>query len=112
MTMRRPISKRVRFAVFRRDHFTCQYCGACAPDARLEVDHRLAAANGGSDDESNLVTACRECNSGKRDGYCLTASKSQMLDEAVVEVHEDDCFTQTITDDPYLASLYGDIIVT
>lgn len=29
---RKAISKRVRFEVFKRDSFKCQYCGKCAPD--------------------------------------------------------------------------------
>jgi len=30
-----------------------------------EVDHRIAIVNGGTNDESTLVTSCLECNSGK-----------------------------------------------
>lgn len=59
------LSKRTRFAVFKRDEFTCQYCGATPPNAVLEVDHIEPVAEGGSDDESNLVTACFPCNRGK-----------------------------------------------
>lgn len=62
---RKPLSKRVRFDVFKRDLFTCQYCGATPPKAVLEVDHIEAVANGGSDDEDNLITACFDCNRGK-----------------------------------------------
>jgi hypothetical protein len=59
------LSKRVRFEVFKRDNFTCQYCGAKPPDTVLEVDHVVARCNGGSDDQSNLRTACWNCNRGK-----------------------------------------------
>lgn len=59
------ISKRLRFEILRRDNYTCRYCGASAPDATLTVDHVVAVALGGSDEASNLVTACRDCNSGK-----------------------------------------------
>jgi 5-methylcytosine-specific restriction endonuclease McrA len=31
----------------------------------LEIDHRVPKAAGGTDDESNLVTSCRDCNRGK-----------------------------------------------
>lgn len=54
-----------RFAIMRRDNFTCQYCGARAPNVTLQVDHRIALVNGGTEDESNLVTSCSECNGGK-----------------------------------------------
>ena len=37
------------------------------PAVVVEVDHVVARANGGSDDPSNLVTACFSCNRGKSD---------------------------------------------
>lgn len=61
----RPISRRVRFEILRRDGHTCRYCGGTAPDVVLTVDHVIPVALGGSNDPSNLVTACRDCNSGK-----------------------------------------------
>ena len=64
---RKPIPKSVRFEVFKRDKFTCQYCGAKAPDVILEVDHIQPVSKGGTDDIFNLITACRACNSGKGD---------------------------------------------
>lgn len=63
--MRTPIGKSVRFEVFKRDGFTCQYCGATPPDAVLEVDHIDPVASGGGNEEGNLVTACFDCNRGK-----------------------------------------------
>jgi hypothetical protein len=65
MTKRKAISKRVRFEVFKRDSFTCQYCGEKAPDVILHVDHIRPVADGGENDILNLVTACESCNSGK-----------------------------------------------
>lgn len=62
---RERIPQGVRFDVFRRDNFTCVYCGASSPAVTLECDHRVAVANGGGDDPSNLVTACWDCNRGK-----------------------------------------------
>lgn len=62
---RQAISKSVRFEVFKRDKFTCQYCGASAPEVLLEVDHIKPVSKGGTNDVMNLVTACRDCNRGK-----------------------------------------------
>lgn len=62
---RKSIPKSVRFEVFKRDSFTCQYCGRKAPDVVLEVDHIDPVANGGQNDILNLVTSCKDCNSGK-----------------------------------------------
>jgi|GEM_PF-6272889 len=56
-----------KFSIFKRDEFTCQYCGKSGPGAGLECDHVVARANGGSDHPDNLITACWECNRGKRD---------------------------------------------
>jgi hypothetical protein len=63
--MREQIRKSVRFEVFKRDSFTCQYCGEKAPDVVLEIDHITPVADGGSNEILNLVTACRACNAGK-----------------------------------------------
>lgn len=63
--MREPISKKLRFEVFKRDKFTCQYCGAKAPDVVLHCDHVHPVAEGGKSDTLNLVAACQGCNSGK-----------------------------------------------
>jgi hypothetical protein len=62
---RTSISKKIRFEVFKRDSFRCQYCGGTAPDVLLEIDHVKALADGGTNDILNLATACKSCNAGK-----------------------------------------------
>jgi HNH endonuclease len=62
---REPISKKLRFEVFKRDSFTCQYCGRKAPDVILQCDHIKPVAEGGASDILNLLTSCVDCNSGK-----------------------------------------------
>lgn len=59
------VSKRLRSEIFRRDNSTCRYCGAKAPEVKITIDHVIPITLGGSDDPSNLVTACAPCNSGK-----------------------------------------------
>ena len=61
------IGKTLRFEVFARDGFTCQYCGQRPPDVVLELDHIHPVSKGGPDDVLNLITACFDCNRGKRD---------------------------------------------
>lgn len=61
------LSKRTRFEVFKRDLFTCCYCGRRPPDTILQVDHVIARASGGTDDAENLATSCVDCNQGKSD---------------------------------------------
>lgn len=75
MADRKAIPNYIRFQVFKRDKFTCQYCGRSGVE--LEVDHITPVANGGANDIDNLITACKDCNRGKRDmsvfpeGYVL-----------------------------------------
>jgi len=60
------ISKKLRFGVFKRDGFQCAYCGKSPPEIILEVDHVEPKSKGGNDDINNLLTACFDCNRGKR----------------------------------------------
>ena len=62
---RRAIPPGVRFEVFRRDSFTCQYCGRRAPNVVLHVDHVVPVIAGGTNELANLRTACSICNLGK-----------------------------------------------
>lgn len=62
---RKSLTKKTRFEVFKRDSFTCQYCGRMAPDVILEVDHINPVANGGDNEIINLITSCYDCNRGK-----------------------------------------------
>ena len=59
------IPPKLRWEVFRRDKFVCQYCGACGPNVELEVDHKIPVSRGGTDNIDNLKTACFNCNRGK-----------------------------------------------
>lgn len=78
---RKGLSKRLRFEVFKRDLFTCQYCGATPPAVVLEVDHIEAVAEGGGDTEDNLVTACFDCNRGKA-AISLTVAPEALAERA------------------------------
>lgn len=59
------VSKRLRYEIFKRDQHKCRYCGNGPPDVVLTIDHVVPVSLGGSDDPTNLVTACRGCNGGK-----------------------------------------------
>lgn len=77
MQERKSISKKLRFEIFKRDSFTCQYCGAKAPDVILEVDHINPVKHGGKNDTLNLITSCFICNRGK--------SHRKISDTSVIE---------------------------
>lgn len=70
------ISKRVRFEVFKRDKFTCNYCGKSAPKVVLQVDHIEPVSKGGTNDLLNLITSCDACNAGK--------SNIELADDSVI----------------------------
>lgn len=67
ITKRKPINKKLRFDVFKRDGFQCVYCGRTPPSVVLEIDHIDPVSKGGINDINNLVSSCFDCNRGKRD---------------------------------------------
>lgn len=54
---------RLRKLVFQRDNYTCVYCGQ--KGGVLHCDHIEPVSRGGSDDITNLATACPPCNLSK-----------------------------------------------
>lgn len=91
MPERKSLSKKTRFEVFKRDKFTCQYCGKQAPDVVLHVDHVVPVAKGGENDIFNLVTSCSDCNLGKSDRELnddSVVSKQRKQIEMVAERHK------------------------
>ena len=77
----RWIRKSTRTALYTRDEYTCQYClcsvspgvqvapgivvPAVAGTALATLDHATPRSLGGSNDRSNLRTACVSCNAAK-----------------------------------------------
>ena len=45
--------------VLHRDGHICQYCKGKTKDKRIEVHHIIHRSNGGSDEESNLISLCK-----------------------------------------------------
>lgn len=56
----RQIDQKVSWNVYRRDDYTCRYCGR--NDVPLTVDHLILWEEGGPSIEDNLVTSCKRCN--------------------------------------------------
>ncbi len=59
----RPQVKLTRREIFRRDNYTCQYCGK--QGLNLTIDHVLPRHLGGNNNWTNVVTACATCNHRK-----------------------------------------------
>lgn len=50
------------YQLFKRDRYTCAYCGQRYPYKDLSRDHIVPRSRGGVDTWMNCVTACRRCN--------------------------------------------------
>lgn len=83
---RKAIGKKLRFEIFKRDGFACQYCGATPPDAVLHIDHIHPVAKGGDNECDNLITACSNCNHGK--GAVELSSVPKSLSDKAHEISE------------------------
>lgn len=60
--------RRIEFTdanVFLRDGFRCQYCANTFAPINLTYDHLIPRAVGGKTNWTNIVSACRRCNSSK-----------------------------------------------
>ena len=62
-TARKPAF--TRFNVFLRDEWHCQYCGSKERTSELTFDHVIPKSRGGKTSWTNIVTACRPCNTEK-----------------------------------------------
>lgn len=78
------IPQGIRFDVFRRDNFTCRYCGRSSPQVVLHCDHVKPRTKGGETSMENLVTACTDCNFGKRAKDDITAPESSQPIDGLV----------------------------
>ena len=87
------MSKKLRFEIFKRDEFTCQYCGSHPPKVILHVDHIIPVKEGGDNDMDNLITSCSSCNLGKS-AIPLTnipislKDKSELIKESEAQIKE------------------------
>jgi hypothetical protein len=61
------IPAKLRLKILKRDNYTCQMCGAKAPEVQIHVDHAIPLSRGGLTEEKNLRTLCKDCNLGKSD---------------------------------------------
>lgn len=61
--------------IFKRDRYTCCYCGAQPGPKELTIDHLVPKSRGGKSEWTNCVLACLKCNAKKAD---LSLAKSKM----------------------------------
>ena len=53
--------------IYKRDRFTCQYCGKQPGSEELTLDHVIPRSRGGTSTWENCVLACVDCNARKAD---------------------------------------------
>ncbi len=85
---RKAISERIRYQVLSRDAFRCRACGRGANNGvKLTVDHVIPVDWGGTNDISNLLTLCEECNRGKKAWVDTVPSQTmkEIMDKSTVE---------------------------
>lgn len=86
--MRKPIGKKLRFDVLKRDDFICAYCGSSPPSVVLQVDHIFPVSQGGTNTIDNLITSCQPCNIGKGATNLLIIPQSLKEKAALVAEQE------------------------
>jgi hypothetical protein len=57
-----PRLTRFNHKLFKRDRYTCAYCGGLFREDALEREHIVPTSRGGADTWTNVVSACRACN--------------------------------------------------
>ena len=82
------VSLKLRFEVFKRDDFTCQYCGRKTPEVILELEHIIPLSKGGTDELDNLTTSCFECNRGKGVSLLDTILKDRDIHDETILLAE------------------------
>jgi hypothetical protein len=64
--------------IYKRDKYTCQYCGKKLDQKKLNIDHILPRHRGGKTTWTNVVTCCFGCNL-KKGGKILSETDMKLL---------------------------------
>lgn len=99
------IRKDKRLAIYLRDGMACCYCGSVLEDGiTLTLEHIQPRSEGGTNHESNLVTACRKCNSsrGNRDQAAFCEAVATYINHGItaddILAHIKKCANTKLTD--------------
>jgi hypothetical protein len=81
--IRLGLDSNTRRKIYRRDNYTCYYCGwrnglPNQEDKPLSIDHIVPKGLGGTSKDKNLVTCCFDCNVKKNDKFLPTVIKDWM----------------------------------
>lgn len=95
-----PITKKLRERVFKRDGYACK---KCKETQNLHIDHILPISKGGSSEESNLQTLCKQCNLTKSAKVVHESSTNRPRIEKKASHPTDSFNTDTSTTDTLIA---------
>lgn len=108
------ISRKFRFEIFKRDGFTCRYCGNKPPSVVLEVDHIVPVCNGGGDDSNNLVCSCFDCNRGKGKHALSDTNLAELLESdfalAKEKLNQLKAYYETLSKEAEFMEFYTDAL--
>ena len=62
MSTRKKLTEQQRLELWNKADSRCVYCGQELKLSEMQADHLVPLYNGGADDMSNIVCACRSCN--------------------------------------------------
>lgn len=48
--------------IFKRDKYTCQYCGIDLCEKSATIDHIIPKSKGGGSTWTNMIASCKDCN--------------------------------------------------
>ena len=94
-----------RSAILHRDNYTCQCCGK--RNCRLEVHHIKFRSNGGTDDEENLITLCKECHDGVHAGTVVLNKKPKKSKNLKYATHMSIIRSQLLKVYPNVVETFG-----
>lgn len=94
-----------RKAVLHRDNYMCQCCGK--KNCRLEVHHIKFRSNGGTDDEENLITLCKECHDGVHAGTVVLNKKPKKSKNLKYATHMSIIRSQLLKEYPNAIETFG-----
>jgi hypothetical protein len=97
---RAPIDRQLRIEVYKRDNFSCVWCGH---NGRLELDHITPWSAGGPDTFDNLRTLCHWCNEYRSNYANAVDDACRRLPSGFQCV---DCNYRDIAGDPELTAIY------
>jgi hypothetical protein len=94
-----------KLAILKRDNYTCGYCGATGVE--LEIDHIKPVSKGGTNEQTNLITACKKCNRDKSDSEDWTPISKNNHFVYFWDTRREDYFEQEVKELKNTDILYG-----